>query len=531
MGKIKVIVDVDVKGEKGIENVNKGLKGTSSSILDLKKVIAGGAIAAVGASLVSFGLDALSAASDVEEMQSKFDTVFGEFAGQTTADLKTFADEANRSTTELQGFAAGLQDTFVPLGFAREEAAKMSVNVTKLAEDLASFNNVPTADVVRDLQSALVGNTETLRKYGVVASQAAIEQEAITSGLIETKSEMTAQIKAQAILQLTIAGTTDAQGDAIRTSDSFANSQKGLEAQILDTKIAIGQELMPAASILIGTMGTLIEEGGALKSVMADVGDSMESTAGKLDFLVNAVADANSGEAELTKSTVALKFASEALNAFLIVPRGFMAYNTAIIDAGLSMLGYEETVKETAFIQENFTGVLDDTTFNATSLTQELKQLTIATFEQKTVVEEMTDRSELFATVTANLNEMLSSEEVEIRKINDAFGGTVTQVQMATESVSTLFDGIAGLPASKSISIDLSVTGFNAIAAFLGGGGQFGEFDFDPNVGDVQTAGELEAQDAFDPGGGATINNNFFNADSPAQTAAQIANQLGGNLN
>lgn len=211
-----------------------------------KNLATAGALGIVANQAFEFGKASVQAASDAEEAYGKFDVVFGEFAKSAESDLDAIGEATGRSKYELIDYASTIQDTFVPLGFARGEAAKMSTAITELAIDLASFNNLETADVVRDLQSALVGNTETLRKYGVVAQQTQINQEAITLGLWDGVGAIDAQTKAQAILSLTYKGTTDAQGDAIRTSDSLANSQRAQAAAVLDLQVQIGQGLAPA---------------------------------------------------------------------------------------------------------------------------------------------------------------------------------------------------------------------------------------------------------------------------------------------
>jgi hypothetical protein len=246
----------DAGAERGIKNLGKageeasrGVKksGDSAGFLqgNLNKLIAGGLLLTAGRQLLAFAQSSVQTASDVDEMRSKFNVVFRETAETVTRELDAMAEATNRSRFDLMGFAATLQDTFVPLGFAREEAASMSVQLVQLATDLASFNNLRTEDVVRDLQSALVGNTETLRKYGVVAQEAQIKQQALEMGLWDGKGAVDANSKAQAILALTISGTADAQGDAARTADSYENVSKGLESAITDLKVAIGDGLIP----------------------------------------------------------------------------------------------------------------------------------------------------------------------------------------------------------------------------------------------------------------------------------------------
>ncbi len=287
----KTARDLDKVGNEAEDMGRKTARsagGVSTMNVALGNLAAGG-LATAGRALFQFGKDSITAASDVEEMESKFIAVFKDMAGDTEKELAKMADTINRSKFDLMEYAATLQDTFVPLGFARDAAAGMSVKLVALAEDLASFNNIDTATVVRDLQSALVGNTETLRKYGVVAQQTQINARALADGLWDGKGAMDAQTKAATILTLTIEGTEDAQGDAAKTADSFANKQKGLEASMKDAQVAIGELFLPAMAELVDFATTavtaiveLIEE---TKKYGLEVGETIDDNLGAAESL------------------------------------------------------------------------------------------------------------------------------------------------------------------------------------------------------------------------------------------------------
>jgi hypothetical protein len=259
---LQIIIDAKVtQAVKDLKKVDKGLGDTgkaSNRLKDIFKSLAGPvAIGAVIAGAIKFGKEMSKAASDAEEGMSKFRVVFGKTANEVSDELTNIADKTGQSTSELINFAGVIGDTLKPLGFAKDAVDKMSTEVVALAGDLGSFNNLPTEQVIRDIQSALVGNTETLRKYGVVAQQSQIEQEALNSGLWDGEAAITAQEKAQAIFNLTMKGTLDAQGDLERTYDSTANTSKRLEASQQDLAIAFG---------------VVINEGlTPLKSALADV--------------------------------------------------------------------------------------------------------------------------------------------------------------------------------------------------------------------------------------------------------------------
>jgi len=245
--KLEIRVDQTGNAEKGIGKLIGGLGGLAGPA-----GLAAGAIAAVGAAGAAVGIKLIGMGSDAEEMTSKFNVVFGASAPEAIAALDEFGNTVGRSKFELMEMASTVQDTFVPLGFARDEAAGMSTELTKLAVDMGSFNNVADADVMRDLQSAIVGNHETMRKYGVIITQATLEQELYKMGVEGGISAATEQEKVQARLNLIMAGTTDAQGDATRTADSWANQMRALKSTLSEAATTIGTELLPFVTPLLG---------------------------------------------------------------------------------------------------------------------------------------------------------------------------------------------------------------------------------------------------------------------------------------
>ena len=203
---------------------------------------------------IKFAKQMVMLTSSVEEMQAKSSVVFGDFVRGVRAELSAFGDQVGRSTFELEGMASSIQDTFVPMGFARGEASKLSVQLTKLAVDVASFNNASDTETMMAFQSALVGNHETVRRFGVVITEATLKQELLRMGINKASKDVTNAEKVQARLNLIIAGTSDAHGDATRTSGSFANSSKALSAQLEELQVSVMQPLLPVLTDIVKGM-------------------------------------------------------------------------------------------------------------------------------------------------------------------------------------------------------------------------------------------------------------------------------------
>jgi hypothetical protein len=252
---VRVEADLSDVNRK-LDQLEKKLKDTESkggaSLAKLGKVFKVALAAVAVRELAQAGMAAVNFVGDIQEMQAKSDVVFGEFVGGVRSSLGEFADQVGRSAFELEGMAATIQDTFVPMGFARGEAAELSIQMTKLATDVASFNNAADAEVMRAFQSAIVGNHETVRQFGIVMTQATLQQELYAMGIDKNITKATEQEKIQARLNIIMKGTADAHGDAERTQDSFQNQMKRLNSEINNLIYAAVNPLMDDLADLVG---------------------------------------------------------------------------------------------------------------------------------------------------------------------------------------------------------------------------------------------------------------------------------------
>ena len=223
--------------EKGFGKIGRSLKGFAAAYATL--LATRGVLATA-----KFG-------SSVEEMEAKASAVFKRFLPTVRTELDDFGAAVGRSTIDLLEMATSVQDLLVPLGFARGDAARLSVDLTKLASDVASFNNMADTDVLNNFRSGLVGNHEVLYRFGVVINEASLKAELFRMGISKSMDEVTAAEKAQARLNLIIAGTTDAQGDALRTARSLANETKGMFREFDRLWLLISRALAPAFLLIV----------------------------------------------------------------------------------------------------------------------------------------------------------------------------------------------------------------------------------------------------------------------------------------
>lgn len=231
------------------DKLQQGVQKNQGALLGIGAALAGVGTVITGA----FGL-AIKAASDAEEVTSKFHAVFKGEAEATIKWVDEYSMAVGRSRVDILKWTSTLQDTFVPMGYSRKEAAEMSKSVTQLAVDLSSFNNIAEDDALNSLQSALVGNHETMRKFGVIITETTLGQELLNMGIKGGMKAATEAEKVQARLNIIFQGTADAQGDAIRTADGLANSTRGFASLMSQIGVDIGNTFVPTMQSVLGLL-------------------------------------------------------------------------------------------------------------------------------------------------------------------------------------------------------------------------------------------------------------------------------------
>ena len=129
--------------EKKVKGFRKGAAKVGAA---LGTMATGVGIAAAGIAAVAWPTKKLfDLGSEIEETGSKFATVFGsESSEEVSAFLDTFANKAGLTTNEAKALTSTTGAIAQGLGFTQEASGKAAIEITKLAGDLSSFNNLPT---------------------------------------------------------------------------------------------------------------------------------------------------------------------------------------------------------------------------------------------------------------------------------------------------------------------------------------------------------------------------------------------------
>lgn len=384
------------KATKAVGGLEKGSRGLGLAWTKAVPGLIAGSAAIAG--IVAISKKAITAAGDKIEIYSKFIAVFKDQATVALSWAGQFSEAVGRAKTDVVGWMSTLQDTFVPLGFARDKAAELSMSLVDLAVDVASFNNAADADVIRDFQSALVGNHETVRKYGIVITEATLKEEALNSGIIETARNLTNQEKVQARLNIIIQGTTDAQGDALRTAESYNNQLKRAGAEVKEFSEALGAVLLPAAAATVGIFGSMTRAATEFFKALVPATDMQE----RID--------------QLTRS---LKKTADSMG---LTVDELLELDRVVVLSGYATSDITEKIKEQAKEREALTEKLQEQIFVQDEAASSTERQKTSTHDLWVEIVKWQAANAGVITQLPNLSAKMAETEKRMKKIREAYG-------------------------------------------------------------------------------------------------------------
>ena len=224
----------------------------------LKSMAAAVAASKIGQMLVDFGKQAISAASDLAEVQNVVDVTFGESAAEIDRWAKDAINQFGLTETKAKQFASTMGAMLKSSGIASKDITSMSETLAGLAADMTSFYNLDFDEAFNKIRSGIAGETEPLKQLGINMSVANLEAFALSQGLKKTFNEMSQGEQIMLRYQYLMQATSDAQGDFAKTSDGFANGLRLLQSNFETLKTTIGNLLIPTISEAIGFLNDML---------------------------------------------------------------------------------------------------------------------------------------------------------------------------------------------------------------------------------------------------------------------------------
>ena len=200
-----------------------------------------------------------TAASDLNENLNKTEVVFDELSGSIQEWSKTTLQSYGIAQSSALNMISLYGDMATSMGLTTEQAAEMGKELVGRAGDLASFKNVSLDVAQTGLNAIFTGETESLKKFGIVMTEANLNAYALAEGFSKQYKEMDQAEKVLLRYQYVMDATSNSAGDFANTSDGAANSVRVAQESLKEAAATLGQEVIPLVLPLIQDVTTLIQ--------------------------------------------------------------------------------------------------------------------------------------------------------------------------------------------------------------------------------------------------------------------------------
>lgn len=255
-----------------LAEIRKETKGVASNLESMKqkgsalggifaKAFAAFAVMDIARSALSFTKELFSLSTELEIFGKKNQTVFGEAIDIVQDYANSNAHALGLTRGQYLDTAAAAGDLLVPMGFQREEAAQLSVDLVNLSGALSEWSGGQrsSAEVSEILTKALLGERESLKSLGVSITEADVKARLAAKGQAELTGKALEQAKAMATLELITEKSTDAQAQFLQNSDSLARKQVENTARFNEFKEVLANALIPAFHGLLDALDPVFD--------------------------------------------------------------------------------------------------------------------------------------------------------------------------------------------------------------------------------------------------------------------------------
>lgn len=254
---LEVFINGDAKGlNKSLSSAQSKLKAFGKQTTEIGKRLSTRLTLPIGLA----GASIIKLASDTQESLNKVDVAFKDSSQEIKDFAKTTLKQFGIARGQALDMAALFGDMSTSMGLTTREAAKMSTSLVGLAGDLASFKNINIEEVTTALAGVFTGETESLKRLGIVMTEINLQQFAMERGMTKSIKKMTQAEKVALRYEFIMSKTVNAQGDFARTNEGAANQMRMFGQSLKEFGSELGERLLPNFEKVMKKLNDLLDD-------------------------------------------------------------------------------------------------------------------------------------------------------------------------------------------------------------------------------------------------------------------------------
>ena len=191
------------------------------------------------------------AAKRAEAVNGAFEQTFRDMPEEAARAVAAISTEFGRLETDVKDNFTQLRSVVSALGVDSQTALALVDQLQRRSLDMAAFKDVSDAEAFRAVISGITGETEPLKRFGVVVNETAVKAELLRLGFKGNAQQASEAAKVIARANIILRQSGEMQGQVARESNTLAEQEKRTRAEFVKAAEDLGQKFLPVAAQLL----------------------------------------------------------------------------------------------------------------------------------------------------------------------------------------------------------------------------------------------------------------------------------------
>lgn len=204
----------------------------------------------LAASVALGALTALSyqAARRAEAVSGAFEQTFRDMPKEASAATAEIAEDFGRLETDIKDNFTQLRSILTALGVDAKQSLSIVDQLQRRSLDIAAFRDVSDAEAFGAVISGITGETEPLKRFGIIVNETAVKAELLKLGFKGNATEASEAAKSIARANIIMRQSAEMQGQVAREADTLAEQEKRVRVEFTKAAEDFGKQFLPVAA-------------------------------------------------------------------------------------------------------------------------------------------------------------------------------------------------------------------------------------------------------------------------------------------
>lgn len=229
--------------ERRQRQLDRNLANLGRDVGNFARPVQAASTIALGA-IVGFSIQASRRA---EAVGGAFTQTFRDMPTEAQTAVTKVADEFGRLETDVKENFTQMRSVLTALGVDATQSLRIVDQLERRSLDIGAFANVSDAEAFRAVMSGITGETEPLKRFGIVVNETAVKAELLSLGFKGNASQASESAKAIARANIIMRQSAEMHGQVARESDQLAEQEKRTRAEFTKAAEDFGRKFLPVA--------------------------------------------------------------------------------------------------------------------------------------------------------------------------------------------------------------------------------------------------------------------------------------------